>query len=255
MKPLQSEKASRLGYWLLKDVDKAIRQFNMIKDGDLIAVAISGGKDSLTLLHLLDFRRKYAKEKYDLFAIHIVGDSRGTTSISNPDLPAWLRTNGFEYAIETMNLSENETLPMNCHRCSHNRRRTLFQIAKRNGCNKIAFGHHADDLAETTLLNLIFSGSVETMAPKASYFDGIIQVIRPMCFLFEKEIYRFAKICEFPSSPSPCPNSESSRRQNVARIIREVESWGNDFRGNLLRAGLRGIGSEVNSENIHDYDT
>lgn len=239
-----SEKASRLAYWLLKDVDKAIRHFKMIAEGDHIAVAVSGGKDSLTLLQLLDYRRKKAREHYSLCAIHILGDSRGAASPPDPALTAWLEASGFDYTIKAMGLPEGEPVPMNCHRCTRHRRQTLFQVACDLGCNKIAFGHHADDLAETTLLNLIFSGRIETMAPKAPYFNGQFHLIRPLCYLPEKEIRRFARACDFPPPPSPCQNINDSRRQKVAALIHQIEPWGKDIRVNLLRTGLQGIGAE-----------
>lgn len=241
MKSLPSERAARLAYWLLKDVDKAIRDFDMIEDGDRVAVAVSGGKDSLALLQLLNIRRECAREQYAIFAIHIHGDQRGPACPAHPALLAWLVDSGFDYWVENMDLPEGESLPMDCHRCTRNRRRTLFKVAQSLGCNKVALGHHADDLAETTLLNLIFSGRVETMAPSVPMFGGLLQLIQPLCYLPEKEIRRFARACEFPSSLSPCPRDGDSRRQKVADLIRQVEPWGKTIRVNLLRAGLEGI--------------
>ena len=153
----------RLAYWLLKDINKAIRDFEMIQDGDRIGVAVSGGKDSLTLLRLLDWRRKSVSLNYEIAALHIIGDARGPQCLTHPPLLAWLENSGYTYAVEPVIIPENETLPMNCQRCTHNRRRTLFQVLQKMGCNVIAFGHHADDLAQTTLLNLFFGGRLETI--------------------------------------------------------------------------------------------
>ena len=163
---------TRLAYWLFKDINKAIRDFEMIQDGDRIGVAVSGGKDSLSLLRLLDWRRKSVPEKYELVALHIIGDARGPECPTHPPLSEWLENSGYEFAVEPVIIPEDEHLPMNCQRCTRNRRRTLFQVFRQMGCNVIAFGHHADDLAQTTLLNLLFGARVETMSPRRDYFIG-----------------------------------------------------------------------------------
>lgn len=241
MNAIHSDRVNKLSYWLLKDVDKAIHQFDMIENDDRIAVAISGGKDSLTLLKLLDIRRKHSPQKYSLLAIHILGNALGPKKNIPPSLLAWLNASEIDFLIEPMELPQGETLPMDCHRCTWNRRKTLFKVAHDQKCNKIAMGHHANDLAETTLLNLIFNGRVETMAPISSYFDGIFHLIRPLCYLKQKDIDRFSRLCGFPTQQDYCPQTKDSRRQKVAKLINEVEIWGKDFSVNLLRTGLKSI--------------
>jgi tRNA 2-thiocytidine biosynthesis protein TtcA len=232
---------THLAYWLLKDINKAIREFRMIQDGDRIGIAVSGGKDSLSLLHLLDWRRKSVPEKYEIVALHINGDARGPECCSHPPLIEWLQHSGYEFAIEPVTIPENETLPMNCHRCTRNRRRTLFQVSQQMGCNVIAFGHHADDLAQTTLLNLFFGARTETMAPRRDYFDGELRLIRPLCYIREKAIRRFARANpDFPPPPPECPISDDTRRRRAEELIQLAENWAKNARKNLLRAGLRG---------------
>ncbi len=231
----------RLAYWLLKDINKAIRDFEMIQDGDRIGVAVSGGKDSLSLLRLLDWRRRSVPQSYELAAAHIIGDARGPGCPSHPSLVTWLENSGYPFAVEAVIISEEETLPMNCQRCTHNRRRTLFQVFQKMGCNVVAFGHHADDLAQTTLLNLFFGGRLETMAPRRDYFDGQMRLIRPLCYTREKDIHRFAHANpDFPSPPPKCPLSDHTRRQRAEELIQQAEGWAKNARTNLLRAGLRG---------------
>jgi len=232
---------TRLAYWLLKDINKAIRDFEMIQDGDRIGVALSGGKDSLSLLRLLDWRQKSTPEKYELVALHIIGDARGPTTPIHPPLIEWLKNSGYEYAVERVIIPEDEALPMNCQRCTHNRRRMLFQISRQMNCNVIAFGHHADDLAQTTLLNLLFGARLETMAPRRDYFEGKFQLIRPLCYTREKAIRRFARANpDFPLPPPDCPISDDTRRLHAEALIRQAEGWAKNARTNLLRAGLRG---------------
>jgi tRNA 2-thiocytidine biosynthesis protein TtcA len=231
----------RLAYWLLKDVNKAIRDFNMIQDGDHVAVAVSGGKDSLTLLDLLAYRLKSTQNKYTLSAIHILGDTDGPGKVPHLPLVDWFVIQDYNYAIRPLSISPDETLPMNCHRCSWNRRRTLFDFAHQIGANKVALGHTADDLAQTTLLNLLTSGKVETMAPTRVYFGGQFVLIRPLCYLPEKNIRRFSITSQHPTPPPSCPRSDHTRRQQVEDLIRQAESWCPDVRNHLLKAGLDGI--------------
>jgi len=236
-----SSDPTRLAYWLLKDFNKAIRNFDMIQDGDRIGVAVSGGKDSLSLLRLLDWRRQSVPQKYKLVALHITGDARGPECPTHPPLVNWLEKNNYEYTIRPVIIAEDEVLPMNCQRCSSNRRRTLLQVFREMGCNVIAFGHHADDLAQTTLLNLLYGGRVETMSPRRDYFEGELRLIRPFCYIREKAIRRFARAnLDFPPPPPECPISDDTRRQHAEILIRQAEGWAKNARTNLLRAGLRG---------------
>ncbi len=231
----------RLAYWLLKDINKAIREFEMIRAGDRIGVALSGGNDSLSLLRLLDWRRAAAPEPYELVALHVIGDARGPACPSHPPLIDWLAQSGLAYRLEPVILPADEALPMDCQRCTWNRRRTLFQMARQEGCNVLAFGHHADDLAQTTLLNLLFSGQVETMSPRREYFEGAFRLIRPLCTTRQKDLRRFARANpDFPPPPPECPRHDQSRRQRAEELIRQAESWAGDTRANLLRAGLKG---------------
>jgi tRNA 2-thiocytidine biosynthesis protein TtcA len=230
----------RLAFWLLKDINRAVRDYQMIADGDRVAVAVSGGKDSLSLLRLLDVRRQQAAERYALTAIHIVADARGPDTPAYPALETYLEQSGIPFAVVPLVVAQDEALPMGCQRCTWNRRRMLFETAHRMGCNVVAFGHHADDLAQTTLLNLLYHGKVETMAPRRDYFDGALRLIRPLCYLAEKDLRRFARACAFPAPPPDCPQSDHSRRKLAADLLKQAERGCQSARTNLLRAGLRG---------------
>jgi tRNA 2-thiocytidine biosynthesis protein TtcA len=239
----------RLAFWLLKDVNRAIRDYQMIEAGERVAVAVSGGKDSLSLLRLLDLRRKQARETYQLAAIHVLSDARGPRTPQHAPLSEWLAQCGLEYRIVPVSVANDETLPMGCQRCTWNRRRALFQAAHDMGCNVVAFGHHADDLAQTTLLNLLHHGKVETMAPRRDYFDGALRLVRPLCYIAEKDIRRFARASDFPSPPPDCPQSDHSQRKMAADLLRQAERGCPSARTNLLRAGLRGNESPIYNNN------
>lgn len=228
----------KLAYYLLKSVNKAIRDYGMIADGDRIAVAVSGGKDSLALLHLLNLRRQSAIENYETVAIHVSmskGDAAPCTEEEQRNaLAAYLQSAGQAHAFEFLEVADQP----DCFRCSHLRRQALFQAAWRLGCNKLALGHHADDAAETTLLNLIFHGRVETLLPKRSFFDGQFVLIRPLIYVPEKRLARLAQACAFPVMDASCPHHITSRRQWVKDLLRTLEQEYPKVRINLFRAGL-----------------
>ncbi len=229
----------RLAYWLLKDVDRAIREHGMIRAGDRIAVAVSGGKDSLGLLRLLDWRRAARPGPYELVAVHVQGDARGRETPAHPPLEAWLQAQGYSYRIVPPHQQPGEALPLGCQRCTWNRRRALFETAVALGCAAVAFGHHADDLAQTTLLNLLFHARVETMAPVRSYFDGRIRLIRPLCYVPETELRRFARADGWPPPPPRCPQADHSQRELARGMLGATGRHYRQVRANLVRAGLR----------------
>lgn len=230
----------KLAYYLLKDVNKAIRDYEMIADGDRLAVAVSGGKDSLALLHLLRLRQRSVPENYTMVAVHVTTPRIDKMQPAAMDwcstLQDYTRSQGLDCAFETIDLKE----PPECFRCSYLRRKAFFAAAQRTGCNKIALGHHSDDAAQTTLLNLFFSGRVETLLPRRQFFGGKFVVIRPMIYLAEKDIARLAQACDFPLATSSCPRASDSRRVLVKSIISTLQKEFPAVKTNLVRAGLRG---------------
>lgn len=229
--------AERMAYWLLRTVNQAIREFGMIADGDRVAVAVSGGKDSLGLLRLLEVRRRSAPERYELLALHVLGDGSGPLEVHLP-LVEWCRQEGVHLHLVDFGLPQGEPLPLSCPRCSRLRRQALFTAAQGLGCNVVAFAHHADDLAQTTLLNLIYHGVAETMAPRREFFGGAIRLVRPLCYLPEEKLRRFARACGFPPPPPPCPQAAASQRQLAAELLRLALRASPSARTNLIRAGL-----------------
>ncbi len=237
MNEIEARRARRLAFFLLKSVNRAIRDYGMIRDGDRIAVAVSGGKDSLSLLYLLDARRHSAPERYELVAIHIRGDACGPCPPHAP-LEAWLAGSGIPFVAEDFDLPANEPLPMNCQRCTWNRRKQLFLTANRLGCNVVAFGHQADDLAETTLLNLLRHGRIDGMVPCADYFEGRLRLIRPLIYVSEKELLRLARELKFPPPPPTCLRSQNTLREKAAALLRLADSDFPHARLHLCRMAL-----------------
>jgi tRNA 2-thiocytidine biosynthesis protein TtcA len=216
---------------------KAIHRFGLIEDGDRIVVGVSGGKDSLTLLHLLNERRKRVPIRYELIPVHIdLGFNSGRTEI----LKDFFESRGLSYQIEftdigkRANSSENRENP--CFLCSWERRKRLFYLAQHFKCNKIALGHHQDDIIETFLLNIFYSAEISTMLPLQTLFKGKITLIRPLALIEEKKIERFAKEMSLPFGPGGCPVSGKTKRKEIKELIEVLEKKNKKVKGNIFRS-------------------
>jgi tRNA 2-thiocytidine biosynthesis protein TtcA len=185
-------------------------------------------------------------EKVDLIAVHVYDDV-GADERLRIDLEAWFQDSGVEYAFEPLGVPTDEPRPLSCFRCAWHRRKALFLTADRLNCNKVAFGHHADDVAETALLNLFYSGRLQSMDPRVEFFDGKITVIRPLVYAPKKELTRFAQASSFPPPPPRCPNSLTSRRVRMQAILQELERDHQGARSNVLRALRRAKKMESNN--------
>jgi tRNA 2-thiocytidine biosynthesis protein TtcA len=233
----------KLTFYLLKNVNKAIREFDMIADGDRVAVAVSGGKDSRALLHLLHARQRAAAERYDLVALHVETGIAGYTPL-RPVLEPWFRELAVDYAFAPLELPPDEPLPLDCFRCAWHRRKALFLKARELGCNKLAFGHHADDAAYTTLLNLFYGGRLETMAPRGGYFDEQITLIRPLIYVEERRLNQLARALGLVLAEGTCPLSHTSRRAWIKNWLHQAGPEYRQIRTNLWRAARRQGGFE-----------
>jgi len=203
---------------LLKSVNRAVREFNLIVDGDRIAVGVSGGKDSRVLLDALQ-RGVDIPGMYSVVVVHIDGTEVGLPNFV-PTLEPWFQELGVEYDIAPLVVAEDEPLPMDCFRCARSRRKALFFAAERLGCNKVALGHHADDAAVTALMSLMIKGQLETLEPRRSYFDRRFTLIRPLIYTTEKEIARYARGQGWTFPPElACPREQTNRRRHFKRFL------------------------------------
>lgn len=224
-------------FYISKRIGRAITDYDMLSDGDKIAVAVSGGKDSLTLLRVLNDRKSFVPVKYELLAVHI---DLGYPCQNSKALVKYFKKIGIKYHVEKVNVLKGKPIEeINCFWCSWNRRKALFEVADRFGCNKVALGHHKDDIIETILLNLFFHGEISAMSPKQELFKGKIVLIRPLAYAEEDMIVRFAKIAKFPKEKSKCPHSAISNRAKMGRIIRDIEHICPDVKTNIFRSVKR----------------
>ncbi len=229
-----------MAYWekeIRSLMGKAIHRYGLIHDGDRILVGVSGGKDSLTLLCLLNERRKRVPINYELIPVHI---DLGFGSDRSKVLRDFFEREGFFYHIEYTEIGRKANSPENrenpCFLCSWERRKKLFSLANHFKCNKIALGHHKDDIIETLLLNIFYSAEISTMLPLQPLFKGKITLIRPLALVEEKKIERFAKEMDLPFSPSGCPVSGKTKRREIKEWIEALARKNPKVKGNIFRS-------------------
>jgi tRNA 2-thiocytidine biosynthesis protein TtcA len=230
---------SRLEKKLLHDAGRAIADFRMIEEGDRILVGVSGGKDSFTLLHLLQELQRSAPVKFSLIACNL---DQGHPGFPAAQLEAFLRARQVEvlmlredtYSVVKRLVPEGKTA---CSVCSRLRRGILYGAAQARGCTKIALGHHRDDLIESLLLSMLFSGKMRSMPPKLIADDGRNTVIRPLCYAAEKDIAEFAAAERFPIIPCDlCGSQENLQRKRVKRLLDELSREHAGVRSSLFAA-------------------
>jgi len=238
---------------LLHQVGRAIQEFALIEDGDRILVGVSGGKDSFTLLYLLQRLRERAPIRFELVACNL---DQGHPGFPARELEEHLRAQGCEvrmlredtYSVVKRLTPEGGTT---CAVCSRLRRGILYNAAAEMGCSKIALGHHRDDLIESLLLSMLFAGKMRSMPPKLRSDDGRNTVIRPLCFASEVDVAAFAASAGFPIIPCDlCGSQEDLQRKRVKRLLSDLErehpgvraslfaSMGNVLPAHLLDARL-----------------
>jgi len=230
----------RTASFLLKPVTRACKEFDLLTDGDRVAVAVSGGKDSRALLDMLLRLQRKVPYRYELVALHIVGESAGFPDL-RPELEPTFKELGVEYHFAPLELPPGEPLPLDCFRCSWNRRKALFTAAASLNCSKLAFGHNADDAAATTLLNLMFNGHLETMRPSVEFFGGAVTVIRPLIYVPEKALAHYGRAAGFPETLA-CPQGLTSKRVQVKMLMRQFGRDQRQIRTNLWRAARQAMG-------------
>ncbi len=232
-------KLSKEGHHISNRIGRAIADFQLIEEGDKIIVAVSGGKDSLTLLKLLLARRRWAPIDYDIMAVHIVTDYRCKGCMHSSALERIFTEWQVPYKFIEIKICTDSTKKVSCFWCSWNRRKALFNLAREMRYNKIALGHHKDDIIETLLLNLFYKGEISSINARQPLFNGALTIIRPLVYIEEDRIRLFAKESGFPAQICRCPNSRLSNRAFMKKIIKEVKGTCDHVKSNLFKAPSR----------------
>ncbi|MEM8608135.1 MAG: tRNA 2-thiocytidine(32) synthetase TtcA [Myxococcota bacterium] len=224
---------------LAQQFGRCITDFDLVEDGDRVMVAVSGGKDSYALLHLLERARHRAPVRFDVVAVHL---DQGHPGYDGTPLESWLTERGFDYKIlhkdtytlVTEKIPEGKTY---CSMCSRLRRGILYNAAEELGCTKIALGHHRDDAIETLMLNLMFNGSLSAMPAKLESDNGRSTVIRPLLYVAERDLQEYAEALAFPILPcNLCGSQENLWRQQVKRMLDDLEQRAPQVRQSMLAA-------------------
>ena len=241
---------------LRRNVGQAIADFNMIEDGDRIMVCLSGGKDSYTMLDILRNLQQHAPVDFTLIAVNLDQKQPG---FPGDVLPAYLDTLGIEYQIVEENtyaivkdkVPEGKTT---CSLCSRLRRGILYRTAGELGANKIALGHHRDDMLQTLFLNMFYGGKLKAMPPKLMSDDGKHIVIRPLAYCREKDIERYAQAREYPIIPcNLCGSQPNLQRQVIGNMLRD---WDKLYPGRIetmFRAMQNVVPSHLADSNLFDF--
>ena len=227
---------------ILSHMRKAIEEYKMIEEGDKIAICLSGGKDSITMLHAFKSLQKFYPNNFEIIAISIdpgfeFFDTEFLKSIcDNLEIPLYIEKSNAKEIVFDIRKEKNP-----CSLCANLRRGVINSIAIREGCNKIALGHNQDDVLETFLLNLLYTGNISTFSP-VSYMDrSKITLIRPLVYTPEKEIKRFIRKNNFSVMPKVCPMDGTSKREDMKQLIFTLTKSIPMIRANLFGAIQRNL--------------
>lgn len=234
--PIARPPWTKLGSKLESMCRKAIYEFELLKGVKKLAVALSGGKDSLSLLYLLKAMSGRGLPEFEIFAIHVGGAFSCGAGVSENFLKGICSDLGVAFLTCTSR-QERETLE--CYSCSRERRSLIFDAAKSVGATTIAFGHHRDDSVQTLLMNLLHKAEFAAMLPKVPMHDYGVTIVRPLIYISEEEIREFAKMYGFNRIVCQCPVGQNSMRKKTKDLIASLEKEFPNARDNLSDASMK----------------
>lgn len=224
-----------LEHKLTRRFQKALVEYSLIDDGDKILVGLSGGKDSLCLLELLAKRSRIQRPSFSVEAIHVrMENIEYVTDTSY--LESFCRSLGVPLHIVTTRFDDTTTRKPKCFLCSWHRRKEMFRLAQELQCNKIALGHHNDDIIHTALMNLTFQGQFSTMPARLGMKKMPLTIIRPLCLIEEKDIQRWSELRQYGQQIKRCPYETASHRTDIRRIYELMEQMNPEARFSIWNA-------------------
>jgi len=216
-------------YFIYKQSGKAMFDYSMLDSGDHILVAVSGGKDSLSLLQVLLWRKERIPIDFKLTVCFV---DTGVINYDRQRLEDYFQKCKVAYTICDLDIPQDS----DCFWCSWNRRKVLFTAAREQGCTKIALAHHQDDIIETIFLNLLFRGEISVMKPKLSLFDGELTIIRPFAYVLEKDLERFSETLGFTPFSCSCRYAAISKRRMIKEMLTRLGTDTDKIKKNIFRA-------------------
>ena len=232
---------SKLLLHLRKRFEETALNNGMLGKGDRVIVGVSGGADSLTLLKLINGPLLFVPKPEFILAIYVDLGFEGSNGEEGQMLADHCKKEGYNFLIEKTNIGKLAHSDYNrkaspCFLCSRLRRRKLFERAREYKCNKVALAHNKDDVIETFLLNILFAREISTMVPIQTYFKGEFDLIRPLAFVDEYILKKFAKESDLPVVPNPCPTAGTTKRQYVKDLIRKMDKDHRGVKENIFKA-------------------
>jgi tRNA(Ile)-lysidine synthase TilS/MesJ len=226
---------------MLSFVRRAVDDYEMISDGDVIGVGISGGKDSLALLETLAQMRRFYPKKYEVKAITV---NMGFEGVDYSPIASLCESLGVEYRVANTDIAkiifDVRKEPNPCSLCAKMRRGTLHATAQEMGCNKVALGHHFDDTVETFMMNLFFEGRLGCYSPVTYLSNRKITLIRPLIYATEKDVVYFANKRALPIVKNPCPEDHNTERENMKQLLASIERQNKGLRHRIFHAICKG---------------
>jgi len=251
-----NKQLAKLEKKLLHYTGKAIADFNMIQKGDRVMLCLSGGKDSFTLLYLLNKLRIRSNNKFELFSFTL---DQGQPGWDDSKLRAWMENQKIPYEIYKQDtysvvidkVPENKTY---CSLCSRLRRGSIYTYAAKHGYTKIALGHHRDDMIQSLMMSILYNGEIKSMPPKLLTDNKKHILIRPMAYCQEKDIAAFAELMEFPIIPcNLCGSQENLARQRIKKLINDLADENQKIPSNMLHALQALKPSQLMDKNHWDF--
>jgi tRNA 2-thiocytidine biosynthesis protein TtcA len=220
-----------------RKIGQAMHDYAMLDDNDRVLIAVSGGIDSLVLCWLLKQWRHKAPIHYEILAVNI---DNGFDASTSTNVEKQLSNIKVPYRIDKTDFWERASAAEDgksvCYHCARLRRNRLFAIAEEQGFNKLAFGHHKDDILETFFINLLYAGNLSTMVPRQELFSGRLHIVRPMAYLEKNDIRNIAAKAKIEPVKNPCPKDSDSKRQEARKVLASIAELDPKVKSNIFAA-------------------